>query len=118
MSDDALGAAALMAEVAAEAAAAPVAAPFPLLALAAEAPALREASVVVASPPLIGRTAYERLWAVINRLLRRAASPAIAPAVAQQNEWNAAVLDAVGELAALAAALEAESDSSPGAAAR
>ena len=78
---------------------------FPLLELHDLQPTLREASVVIGQPALIGRTPYERLWALINRALRRVAVHAVAPVVAQQNEWNAATLHALHGIARLSAAL-------------
>lgn len=81
---------------------------FPLLKLDQMQPTLRETSVVIGRPPLIGRTPYERVWAVINRLLRRAAVHAVEPAVAQQNEWNAAVHATITDLARTQSALQAE----------
>ena len=82
-------------EVAARAGAEP---PFPQLAMQQLLPALREHHLVEPRPPLIGRTRYERLWVRINQLLRRVAAHAVEPAVAQQNESNTAVLDALEQL--------------------
>lgn len=81
---------------------------FPLLQFNELYPQLRETSRVVTRPPLIGRYAYERLWAIINRALRRLAGPAVDPAIVQQNEWNAVALETLSDLAAIQAALQAE----------
>ncbi|MBA3944134.1 MAG: hypothetical protein H0X37_06170 [Herpetosiphonaceae bacterium] len=81
---------------------------FPLLQFSELEPQLRETSRVIGSPPLIGRTMYERLWTLINRAVRRGVSAAVDPVVGQQNEWNAAVADTLIDLAALAAALQGE----------
>ena len=97
-----------MAEIHASVRTGPAEPAFPLLLLSELMPTLRERRQVIASPLLIGRTAYERLWAIINRVLRRASSSAVAPVVAQQNEWNAAAEDTLMELAAEAADLQAE----------
>lgn len=97
-----------MAEVRVAAQAAPPDPSFPLLALGELDPQLQETSRVEAHPPLIGREPYERLWAVINRLVRRGAAPAVALVVQQQNEWNAAALDTLHQLATVQAALQAE----------
>src|SRR5689334_8474631 len=81
---------------------------FPLLQFSELKPQLHERSRVLGSPLLIGRTPYERLWALINRALRRSVSSAVGPIVGQQNEWNAAAVDTLSDLAALATALQAE----------
>ncbi len=80
---------------------------FPQLAMQQLWPALREYHAVEPRPPLIGRTRYERLWVRINQLLRRIAAHAVEPAVAQQNESNAAVLDALEQLLRADAGLRA-----------
>ena len=71
-------------------------------------PVLREAVRVDPSPPLVGRTLYERLWVVINSAIRRGARPAIEPAVAAQNAFNAGVQHSLERLIAGDAALHAE----------
>jgi hypothetical protein len=68
---------------------------FPHLVLQQLVPLLREHHHVEPRPPLIGRTRYERLWVHINQILRRVAAHAVEPAVAQQNEFNTALLDAL-----------------------
>ncbi len=98
----------LMAEVHAATHAGPAEPFFPLLQFGELEPQLRERSRVIGSPALIGRTTYERLWALINRVVRRSVSSAVDPVVVQQNEWNAAVVDTLIDLSALAAALQAE----------
>ena len=80
---------------------------FPQLAMQQLLPALREYHAVEPRPPLIGRTRYERLWVRINQLLRRGAAHAVEPAVAQQNESNTAVLDALEQLLRADAGLRA-----------
>jgi hypothetical protein len=88
---------------------------FPHLALQQLVPVLREHHHVEPRPPLIGRTRYERLWVHINQILRRVAAHAVEPAVAQQNEFNTALLDSLdqfmradAELRASVVALRAE----------
>ena len=71
---------------------------FPQLELQRLLPALREYHAVEPRPPLIGRTAYERLWVRINQVVRRCAAHAVEPAVAQQNEFNRALLDTLERL--------------------
>ncbi|HEY0737596.1 MAG TPA: hypothetical protein VGD69_21940 [Herpetosiphonaceae bacterium] len=78
---------------------------FPQLELQRLLPVLREQHVVEPRPPLIGRTAYERVWAQINQIVRRLAAHAVEPAVAQQNEFNRATLDLLEGLIAADAAL-------------
>jgi hypothetical protein len=80
---------------------------FPQLELQQVLPELREYHAVEPRPPLIGRTRYERLWVRINGVLRRGAAHAVEPAVAQQNESNAALLAALEELVRSDAALRA-----------
>lgn len=97
----------LMREVAARAAAAGPEPMFPQLALGQLQPELCEHAEVESRPILLGRTRYERLWARINRLVRRVAAHAVEPAVTQQNEWNAATLAALDGLIAADATLRA-----------
>ena len=80
---------------------------FPALELQQLRPALREYHAVEPRPPLVGRTRYERLWVRINGLLRRVAAHAVEPAVAQQNEYNAALHEALDQLTRSDAALRA-----------
>lgn len=82
--------------------------PFPQLEVQQLMPTLREHAVVDPRPPLIGRTRYERLWMRINTIVRRVAAHAVEPAVAQQNEFNAALLDAIDGLTRADAALRAQ----------
>jgi hypothetical protein len=78
---------------------------FPQLELQRLLPLLREYHTVEPRPPLIGRTAYERLWVRINQVLRRFAAHAVEPVVAQQNEFNRALLDTLERLIEADAAL-------------
>ncbi len=97
----------LMHEIEAAAAQAGAEPPFPQLVMQQLLPALREYHAVEPRPPLIGRTRYERLWVRINKVLRRVAAHAVEPAVAQQNESNTAVLDALEQLLRADASLRA-----------
>ena len=81
--------------------------PLPQLALQQLLPSLREQQAVEPRPALIGRTRYERLWARINRVVRRVAAHAVEPAVTQQNEFNAATQVALEGLIEADAALRA-----------
>jgi len=78
---------------------------FPQLKLQQGLPLLREYHNVEPRPPLLGRTRYEQLWVRINQVVRRVAAHAVEPAVAQQNEYNAALLDAMEQLIAADAML-------------
>ncbi len=89
-------------EVAAQAGPEPA---LPQLELQQLLPILREHHTIEPRPPLIGRTAYERLWVRINRVVRRIAAHAVEPAVAQQNEFNRALLDTLEGLIQADAAL-------------
>lgn len=80
---------------------------FPHLRLQQIMPILREQQRVEPRPVLIGRTPYERIWARINRVARRWAAHAVEPAVAQQNEFNAALHETLEELIEADAALRA-----------
>lgn len=80
---------------------------FPQLALEHLLPVLREHSVVEPRPPLIGRSRYERVWVRINTIVRRFAAHAVEPAVAQQNEFNAALQATLEEVIATDAKLRA-----------
>jgi hypothetical protein len=80
---------------------------MPQLTLQQLLPVLREQQSVEPRPALIGRTRYERLWARINRVVRRVAAHAVEPAVAQQNEFNAATQVALEGLIEADAALRA-----------
>lgn len=107
----------LMREVDAAAVGAGAEPTFPHLALQQLVPVLREYHHVEPRPPLIGRTRYERLWVHINQIVRRIAAHAVEPAVAQQNEFNTALVDTLeqcmradAELRASVVALRAEHD--------
>lgn len=80
---------------------------FPQLALQRLMPHLRIHHVVEPRPAWAPRTAYERVWARINGMVRRVAAHAVEPAVAQQNESNAAVLAALEQMIEADAALRA-----------
>lgn len=80
---------------------------FPQLELQRMLPHLRGHHVVEPRPAWAPRTAYERVWARINGVVRRVAAHAVEPAVAQQNEGNAAVLAALEQLIEADAALRA-----------
>ncbi len=82
--------------------------PFVQLHLGALVPVLREAMRVEPNPPLIGRTAYERCWVVINRAVRRVARHGVEPAVQAQNAHNAAVGRMLDQLMAADESLHAE----------
>lgn len=71
---------------------------FPQLQIEQLRPVLHEHRMVEPRPLLIGRTRYERVWVGINTLLRRVAAHAVEPAVAQQNEFNAALHDSLALL--------------------
>ncbi len=71
-------------------------------------PILDEAVRVEPNPRLIGRSFYERTWVVINRALRRIARHGVEPAVAAQNDFNAALKRSLDRLIAGDAALQAE----------
>lgn len=97
----------IMQTVAARAAAAGPEPALPQLALQQLLPVLREQQRVEPRPPLIGRTRYERLWARINRVVRRVAAHAVEPVITQQNEFNAATEAALEDLLRVDAALRA-----------
>jgi hypothetical protein len=59
-------------------------------------------------PLLIGRTAYERVWVVINRGVRGIIRHAAEPVVEQQNAWNTQLTHTLERLAAADAALHGE----------
>lgn len=80
---------------------------FPQLDLQRVLPHLRLHHLVEPRPAWAPRTAYERMWARINGLVRRGVAHAVEPAVAQQNEGNAAVLVALEQLIEADAALRA-----------
>ena len=82
--------------------------PFPQLRLQQLLPVLREAVRVEPNPPLIGRTLYEQIWVVINRVIRRGASPGVEPGVLRQNDVNAGVQRALEGLMRADADLAAE----------
>ena len=71
---------------------------FPHLDLQRLLPHLRLQHVVEPRPAWAPRTAYERLWARINAVVRRGAAHAVEPVVAQQNEWNAVTLAALEQM--------------------
>ena len=81
--------------------------PFPQLQLDMLRPALAHSVRVEPHPPLIGRTTYEKVWAAINRRVRRVAGLAVVPVVEQQNEANARLLRSLDRLAAVEAGLHA-----------
>ena len=68
---------------------------FPHLDLQRLLPRLRLQHSVEPRPAWTPRTAYERLWARVNTVIRRWAAHAVEPVVTQQNEWNATVLQAL-----------------------
>jgi aminoglycoside phosphotransferase (APT) family kinase protein len=82
--------------------------PFYQLHLQAQVPILREAVRVEPNPPLIGRTPYERLWVVINRIVRRVARHGVEPAVQAQNANNVAVGRLLDQLMTIDNTLHAE----------
>ena len=82
--------------------------PFFQLHLQNLVPVLREAERVEPNPPLIGRTAYERLWVVINRIVRRVVRHGVEPAVHAQNAHNAAIGRMFDQLMAADESLHAE----------
>jgi hypothetical protein len=71
---------------------------FPHLDLQRLLPHLRLRHIVEPRPAWAPRTAYERLWAQVNAVIRRGAAHAVEPVVTQQNEWNAAVLQALEQM--------------------
>ncbi len=81
--------------------------PFLQLRLDMLRPALAHSVRVEPHPPLIGRTTYEKLWAAINRRVRRVAGLAVVPVVERQNEGNARLLRSLDRLSALDATLHA-----------
>lgn len=80
---------------------------FPQLELQHLLPHLRLHHRVEPRPAFVPSSPYERVWAHINTLVRRIAAHAVEPVVAQQNEYNAALLDALEEMVAQQAALRA-----------
>jgi hypothetical protein len=82
--------------------------PFPLLHLQRLQPILAEAVHVEPNPTLLGRTRYERVWAVINRALRRIARYGVEPVVTQQNAFNAQVERTLSHLTGNVVVLHAE----------
>ncbi len=98
----------LMREIEAQARAAGPEPAFPQLDLQRLLPHLRADHQIQPRPPLVGRALYERLWARINRGVRRVAAHAVEPVVAQQNEWNRATLEAIESLARADATLRGE----------
>jgi hypothetical protein len=78
---------------------------FPHLDLQHMVPHLRLHQVVEPRPAWAPRTAYERVWARINAVVRRIAAHAVEPAVMQQNESNAALLAVLEQMIAADAAL-------------
>ncbi|WP_026370176.1 hypothetical protein [Kallotenue papyrolyticum] len=95
----------LMREIEAAAAAAGPEPVLPHLELSRLMPQLAADRRVEPRPPLVGRSAYERLWARINRLIRRVAAHGVEPVVHQQNAWNQAAVEAIAALAQAAAML-------------
>ena len=82
--------------------------PFYQLHLQRVMPVLAEAVKVDPNPPILGRTLYERIWAVINRGIRRVVRHGVEPAVLMQNDANARVRRSLERLIAGDAALHAE----------
>jgi hypothetical protein len=82
--------------------------PFYQLHLRTLVPVLREAVRVEPSPPFIGRTSYERLWVIINTIVRRVVQHGVVPAVQAQNTYNATVDRMLDQLMANDATLHAE----------
>lgn len=83
---------------------------FPLLDLQRLLPHLRLHHTVEPRPVWAPRTAYERVWARINAVVRRGAAHAVEPAVMQQNEWNTATLAALEQMIATTASVRAAVD--------
>ena len=81
--------------------------PFLQLRLRQLRPVLAQSVHVERNPPLIGRTAYEKLWVVINRVVRRVAGLAVGPVVERQNEGNARMRRSIEHLMATDATLHA-----------
>jgi hypothetical protein len=81
---------------------------FPHLELQSLAPILAEDVRVEPNPPLVGRSPYERLWVVINTIVRRVARYGVEPSVVAQNDFNAAVQRSLTGLVARDALLRAE----------
>jgi hypothetical protein len=81
---------------------------LPQLALQRLKPILQESVKVDPRPILLGRTAYERFWVVVNRLVRRVAGLGVEPGVAAQNDFNAGIERALEQMIRVDAALHAE----------
>src|SRR5687767_2818584 len=81
---------------------------FPHLQLQSLAPILVETVRVEPNPPLVGRSLYERLWVVINTIVRRVVRYGVEPSVMAQNDVNAAVQRSLARLVVGDARLRAE----------
>ena len=81
---------------------------FPRLHLRSLIPLMERTARVDPRPLLIGRTAYERMWVVINRGVRGIIRHAAEPVVEQQNAWNRQLTHTFERLAAADAALHGE----------
>jgi hypothetical protein len=82
--------------------------PFAHLQLQLLAPILAEDVCVEPNPPLVGRSLYERLWVVINSIVRRVVRYGVEPSVIAHNDFNAAVQRSLTRLVAGDARLRAE----------
>ncbi len=81
---------------------------FPRLHLRSLLPVLGRTARVDPRPLLIGRTAYERMWVVINRGVRGVIRHAAEPVVDQQNDLNQHITHALEQIARADAALHGE----------
>ena len=81
--------------------------PFLQLRLRQLRPVLAQSVHVERNPPLIGRTAYEKVWVVINRVVRRVAGLTVGPVVDRQNDGNARMRRSIEHLIASDATLHA-----------
>lgn len=81
---------------------------FPRLHLRSLIPLMERTARVDPRPLLIGRTAYERMWVVINRGVRGIIRHAAEPVVEQQNTWNRQLSHTLERLAVADAALHGE----------
>lgn len=81
---------------------------FPRLHLRSLITSLQRTGAVDPRPLLIGRTAYERMWVVINRGVRGIIRHAVEPVVEQQNAWNKELAHTLARLAVADAALHGD----------
>lgn len=81
---------------------------FPRLHLRSLVPLITRTATVDPRSILIGRTAYERMWVVINRGVRGIIRHATEPVVDQQNTWNRQIAHSLDRLATADAALHGE----------